>query len=362
MTNETTHDDIINKEIEEEHEFMRARIKELENKPTYPFNEAFNKQLQEENAKLKQELKMRKANEQESDEFWDGVFDKDYPFNKENAYKELADYYFFLQQIPKIYHEITGGTLSKTNYFASSVILAYRDNCERCQEKQEQENKNFEKQLQEENAKLKQECKNLEEELRGCRISIKDISIESTEICKISEKYKQALDEIEKLAKENVELLEGYHLEQANCLTISEIINQAKEYKTMNTNEPNQKEKKFIYGESKGCTAIYAVDEPSPNNNSYHEFIINYEPDSKTSELLGRINLQNGNFAEFGHNGIFTEHLLIIARDCLERFNTSKYACQENTLAINNINHALMWLNKRTTERVKRGVYGTETV
>ena len=39
----------------------------------------------------------------------------------------------------------------------------------------------------------------------------------------------QALDEIEKLAKENVELLEGYHLEQANCLTILEIINQAKE-------------------------------------------------------------------------------------------------------------------------------------
>ena len=54
MTNEMTHDDIINKEIEEEHEFMRARIKELENKPTYPFNEAFNKQLQEENEKLKQ--------------------------------------------------------------------------------------------------------------------------------------------------------------------------------------------------------------------------------------------------------------------------------------------------------------------
>ena len=42
-------------------------------------------------------------------------------------------------------------------------------------------------------------------------------------------KYKQTLDEIEKLAKENVELLEGYHLEQANCLTILEIINQAKD-------------------------------------------------------------------------------------------------------------------------------------
>lgn len=46
-----------------------------------------------------------------------------------------------------------------------------------------------------------QECKNLEEELRGCRIGIKDISIENTEICKISEKYKRVLDEIEKNIK-----------------------------------------------------------------------------------------------------------------------------------------------------------------
>ena len=44
-----------------------------------------------------------------------------------------------------------------------------------------------------------QECKNLEEEIRGCRIGIKNISIENTEIFKISEKYKQALDKIEKL-------------------------------------------------------------------------------------------------------------------------------------------------------------------
>lgn len=54
MKENMTHDDIINKEIEEEHAFMKARIKELENKSTYPFNEAFNKQLQEENQKLKE--------------------------------------------------------------------------------------------------------------------------------------------------------------------------------------------------------------------------------------------------------------------------------------------------------------------
>lgn len=42
-----------------------------------------------------------------------------------------------------------------------------------------------------------QEYKNLKEELRGCRRGHEDISIENTGICKISEKYKRALDEIE---------------------------------------------------------------------------------------------------------------------------------------------------------------------
>jgi hypothetical protein len=44
-----------------------------------------------------------------------------------------------------------------------------------------------------------QECEELKEKLRECRIGIKDISIESTEICKISEKYKRVLDEIRKI-------------------------------------------------------------------------------------------------------------------------------------------------------------------
>lgn len=120
---------------------------------------------------------------------------------------------------------------------------------------------------------------------------------------------------------------------------------------------------KLIYKENKGHTAIYAVDEPSANNNAHHEFLISYEPDEETpKEILQEIKLQNGNFAEFGHNGIFTEHLLVIAKDCLERFNTSKYACRENSIAITKIDEALMWIEKRMTKRVERGVYGTETV
>lgn len=91
--------------------------------------------LENENERLKEEIKsfenklqLRMANDKESNEYWDDIFsEKDYPFNKENAYKELQDYYFVLQQLPEIYLEITGGILSKTTYFASSVIEAYHD-------------------------------------------------------------------------------------------------------------------------------------------------------------------------------------------------------------------------------------------
>ena len=51
--------------------------------------------------------------------------------------------------------------------------------------------------LQEQLKRKERECEQLKEELKGCRIGIKDMSIENTEICKISEKYKRALEEIE---------------------------------------------------------------------------------------------------------------------------------------------------------------------
>ena len=95
-----------------------------------------NKELKDKITVLEDKLQLRMASDKESDAFWDEIFSaEDYPFNKENAYKELKDYYFVLEQIPKIYMEITGGTLSKTTYFASSVIQAYNDALERYYDK-----------------------------------------------------------------------------------------------------------------------------------------------------------------------------------------------------------------------------------
>ena len=71
-----------------------------------------------------------------------------------------------------------------------------------------------------------QECKNLKEELRCCRRSIKCISIESTEIRKILAKYKQALDEIEKIIKNDMKF--KYNDKNFAITQILNIINKAK--------------------------------------------------------------------------------------------------------------------------------------
>lgn len=75
-----------------------------------------------------------------------------------------------------------------------------------------------------------QECKNLKEELRCCRRSIKGISIESTEIRKILEKYKQALDEIENYVRDNSDFDKSDKLtSNTGAYDILEIINKVKE-------------------------------------------------------------------------------------------------------------------------------------
>lgn len=45
----------------------------------------------------------------------------------------------------------------------------------------------------------------------------------------------------------------------------------------------------------------------------------------------------------------------------LNRLNylQSKFPCRENAIAITKLDEALLWLNKRTSDRLKRGVEGT---
>jgi hypothetical protein len=71
------------------------------------------------------------------------------------------------------------------------------------------------------------------------------------------------------------------------------------------------------------------------------------------------IAFQNGPIKEFGVNGVTGEALLAIEIDRLRGFQNGPYKCRENSIALTHIEEALMWLQRRTVERIKRGVEGT---
>ena len=81
--------------------------------------------------------------------------------------------------------------------------------------------------------------------------------------------------------------------------------------------------------------------------------------DEAGSQEKCRIEFQNGPVKESGVNGITQEVLLAIVLDRLRSFQAGRYSCRENALAIIKIEEALLWLKKRTSDRLKRGVLGT---
>ena len=88
-----------------------------------------------------------------------------------------------------------------------------------------------------------------------------------------------------------------------------------------------------------------------------------------------RISFQNGPIKEAGVNGISGEALIAIVIDRLRSFQGGPklheprapgsaeprgvFACRENAVALTKLEEGLMWLQKRTRDRLARGVEGT---
>jgi|SRR3990167_761912 len=60
--------------------------------------------------------------------------------------------------------------------------------------------------------------------------------------------------------------------------------------------------------------------------------------------------------------GASVEDILEGCRQRLEFYQTSRFACEENKKAMVSIEAALMWLQQRTADRLKRGVEGANLV
>ena len=61
-------------------------------------------------------------------------------------------------------------------------------------------------------------------------------------------------------------------------------------------------------------------------------------------------------------NGAFVEDIIQAAKDRLEHYQSSRFACSENAKAIEHLTAALAACSERTTKREARGVEGTHEV
>ena len=105
---------------------------------------------------------------------------------------------------------------------------------------------------------------------------------------------------------------------------------------------------------------VSVLDEPG-DGGANHQYHITYplKDGRREAQVLS---FQNGPIGEVGVNGLTQEVLLAIVRDRLQGFQSGKFACRENALALTKIEEAIHWLHHRTMNRVGRGVEGTHAV
>lgn len=115
-----------------------------------------------------------------------------------------------------------------------------------------------------------------------------------------------------------------------------------------------------VYVSNDTTTTIFTV--KSEDDNKY---FINRTVESENcdfNEHLVEISFQNGPIKENGVNGCQNEDLIAIIIDRLEGFQNTEFKCRENAIAITKLEEALMWLEKRTANRIARGVEGTNKI
>lgn len=105
---------------------------------------------------------------------------------------------------------------------------------------------------------------------------------------------------------------------------------------------------------------VSAVDEPGSGGASHAYEITWTDKNGVTQHRV--IDFQNGPINEVGVNGLTHEALLAIVADRLRSFQQGPFASRHNALALTSIEEAQNWLNRRTLERMRRGVEGTHKV
>jgi hypothetical protein len=117
---------------------------------------------------------------------------------------------------------------------------------------------------------------------------------------------------------------------------------------------------------SKHHTKVICNDEPGQGGTCHEYQVVEKQAlpdvidhDTNPYLLFADVSFQNGAIKETGVNGCHNEDLIVIVIDRLQGFQSGEFKCRENAIALTKLEEALLWLNKRTVERIQRGVEGT---
>lgn len=106
---------------------------------------------------------------------------------------------------------------------------------------------------------------------------------------------------------------------------------------------------------------VIRLGEPGPGG-AYHDYEIwdgNYE-ETGGPRFCYTIVFQRGPRKDYNsRHGVLDQDLLEIVRDRLTCFQDGEFATRENEMALQHIEEALLWLNKRVEDRIERNVLGT---
>lgn len=109
--------------------------------------------------------------------------------------------------------------------------------------------------------------------------------------------------------------------------------------------------------------SVYAVDEKGCGGANHHYKVVysTIDFDDRIEKTAADIQFQCGPRNEFGSiHGVLDTDLLEIVRDRLKGFQSGEFATEYNARALEHIEDALMWLNRRVEDRIERNVLGTE--
>lgn len=110
---------------------------------------------------------------------------------------------------------------------------------------------------------------------------------------------------------------------------------------------------------------IYVVDDIGPGG-AHHRYVICEKDDTRWANgnndlgIVGEIYLQKGaRKDEDATHGVIDSDLLEIARHRLQYFQDGPFKSEYNAKALEHIEMALMYMNRRVEDRIERNVLGT---